>query len=266
MDPRTDAELVVAARGGDRVATEQLLARHAPALLRFTTRRCSDPVDAEDVVQEALVSALRALPDLRADAAVAPWLFTIARRACGRMRRRRSHAPAAVLPLEDVDAEAPEPAPDHLAAEREIGASLEAGLLGLKERDREVLLLRDVEGLSAPEVAEILGIEVDAVKSRLHRARAALRERMEPTLGAARTRRRAACPDIVGPFSRYLEGEIGAAECASMKEHVEGCPSCNAACTSLRRTIDTCRIAGAEVPPALQAQVRRALTAALGRV
>lgn len=57
MDPRTDAELVVAARGGDRVATEQLLARHAPALLRFTTRRCSDPVDAEDVVQEALVSA-----------------------------------------------------------------------------------------------------------------------------------------------------------------------------------------------------------------
>lgn len=266
MDPRTDAELVDAARGGDRVATEQLLARHAPALLRFSTRRCSDPVDAEDVVQEALVSAVRALPELRTDAAVAPWLFTIARRACGRMRRRRSHAPSAVLPLDDVDAEAPEPAPDHVAAGRELGASLEAGLRGLKERDREVLLLRDVEGLTAPEVAAILGIEVDAVKSRLHRARAALRERLEPTLGAVRTRKRAACPDIVGPFSRYLEGEIGSAECEAMKQHVASCPSCNAACTSLRRTIDTCRLAGTTVPPELQERVRKALTVALGRI
>lgn len=262
MDPRTDAELVDASRHGDRAATEALLGRHAPALLRFANRRCDDPVDADDVVQEALVAAVRALPELRSDAAVGSWLFTIARRACGRLRRRRRHAPAEHEIVRDAEPASPTPTPDAATAEKELSATLDAGIRSLRPRDREVLLLRDVEGLSAPEVAEVLGLGIDAVKSRLHRARAALREQVAPTLAGHGP----ACPDIVGPFSRFLEGDIDAEACAAMKAHVAECPSCNAACASLRRTVELCRVEGTGLAPELQERLRGALQAALGRV
>ena len=86
---------------------------------------------------------------------------------------------------------------------------------------REVLVLRDVEGLSAPEVAEILGLSVEAVKSRLHRARVAVRQQIAPVLGAVEPAALApaeqACPDVVELFSRRLEGEISGDVCAELE-------------------------------------------------
>lgn len=125
-------------------------------------------------------------------------------------------------------------------------------------------MLRDVEGLTAPEVAEVLGVSVDAVKSRLHRARAEVRARMQPRLAEAERAARAptaeSCPDIVRLFSRYTEGEIGPEDCAAMQRHVASCARCGAACASIERALALCRAAPqGDVPRDVQERVREAL-------
>jgi RNA polymerase sigma-70 factor (ECF subfamily) len=136
-----------------------------------------------------------------------------------------------------------------------------------------VLVLRDVEGLTAPEVAEVMGLTVEAVKSRLHRARVAVREALAPLLAAPAPGAPSGapapavpaplgstCPDIVELFSRHLEGEISASLCADMEQHLARCPACQSRCDSLQRTLALCRGAPLpEVPKAVQADVRRAL-------
>lgn len=141
---------------------------------------------------------------------------------------------------------------------------LDKALANLDPTSREVLLLRDVEGLTASEAAEVLGVSIDALKSRLHRARSELRARLEPYVSTEERPgalpRTPDCPEIVAVFSRYLEGEIGPDECAEMDRHVAGCARCRAACTSLRRTLDLCRTSAAgEVPPEVQRLVKKAL-------
>src|SRR5262249_5905559 len=128
---------------------------------------------------------------------------------------------------------------------------------------REVLLLRDVEGLTAPEVAEVLGVTTQAVKSRLHRARLSVRERIEPLLGI-RTDLPAApgmCPDVLTMFSQHLEDDISTVICAQMERHLEACGRCRGACDTLKRTLALCRTSSTrtEVPASVQASVRTAL-------
>jgi RNA polymerase sigma-70 factor (ECF subfamily) len=133
---------------------------------------------------------------------------------------------------------------------------------------REVLVLRDVEGLSAPEVGEIMGLGVEAVKSRLHRARVAVRERVAPLLGIPEPAAplASACPDVVSLFSRHLEGEISADVCADMERHLAACPRCRARCDSLQRTLTLCRSSPAPaVPEPVQRSVREALRRLLER-
>ena len=124
-----------------------------------------------------------------------------------------------------------------------------------------MLILRDVEGLTAPEVASVLSIGVDAVKSRLHRARLAVRERLAPLLVPSEPPGQAGCPDLVPVLSQYLEGDIGADQCAAMEKHVAGCARCQARCDSLRSTLALCRRSaqGGSVPPEVQEAVRQAL-------
>jgi RNA polymerase sigma-70 factor (ECF subfamily) len=133
---------------------------------------------------------------------------------------------------------------------------------------REVLLLRDVEGLTAPEVAEITGATTQAVKSRLHRARLSVRERIAPLLGIKSDLPAAAgtCPDVLMMFSQHLEDEISADLCAEMERHLEGCARCRGTCDTLKRTLALCRSAGGSVtvPAAVQASVRTALRDFLG--
>jgi RNA polymerase sigma-70 factor (ECF subfamily) len=106
-----------------------------------------------------------------------------------------------------------------------------------------------------------LGIGVDAVKSRLHRARVAVRDRIAPLLAPAQPTGSPACPDVVPMLSRYLEGEIGRDQCAEMDRHVAQCPRCQARCDSLRRTLALCRRSSerGNVPPEVQEAVRKAL-------
>lgn len=256
MDDRSDAELIAAARLGDRVGLEALLVRHAPAVVRFVGRICDDPADADDVVQETLIAAVRGVATLRDDGAFRSWLFSVARSQHARLRRRRVGEPLdeAVLAHEGRG-------PDEIAAGAELDGSLDAAIRALGEKYREVLVLRDVEGMTAPEVAAVVGVGVDTVKTRLHRARAAVRVRMTPALGPGPG---AACPDVVERFSAFLEGEIGPAECAALQSHVEDCPSCNAACASLKRTVNLCREGGAGIPADVAGRVRAALRGVVG--
>ena len=264
----TDEQLVEAARRGDTAALEMLLMRYQPHLYRFGLRMCGNAEDAGDVAQESLISMARSLRDFRGDSSVSSWLYTIARRFCIKKRRRSKFAPAREESLDTPGADAaqrladPAPSPEQTATNQELAAALTQAIDALDPSQREVLVLRDVEGLSAPEVAKILGMSADAVKSRLHRARIAVRQTLAPAFGhpATESSRGTACPDVLTLFSRQLEGEIDPGVCATMEAHLAQCGHCRDACESLKRTLAVCRqLPTPEVPSALAASVKAAI-------
>lgn len=264
----TDGELLTAARQGDAAALEALLVRYQPHLYRFGLRMCGNAEDAGDVAQESLISMVRSLPDFRGEASVSTWLYTIARRFCMRKRRRGKYAPPREDSLDAAETHAaqriadPAPNPEQTATNRELAEVLSRAIDALDPPQREVLVLRDVEGLSAPEAAEVLGISVDAVKSRLHRARVAVRRELAPILGspAVETPRRSTCPDVLALFSQHLDGELDPRVCAAMEAHLADCSPCRGACESLKRTLAVCRqLPTPEVPASLVASVRAAI-------
>lgn len=267
----TDEELVAAARGGDAGALDALVRRHESRLYRFGLKMCGSREAAGDVVQDTLLAVVRSLAAFRGEASVSTWLYTIARRACLRQRRRSRFAPHheesldAMVEADVPPIASPASSPEDEAGRREIAAALDAAIAALEPGQREVLLLRDVEGLSAPEVAAALGLRVEAVKSRLHRARLAVRRRLAPLLappapaGAGLPSHRA-CRDVLAAFSRELEGDLAPELCARLRAHLDACPSCRAACASLDRTLELCRALPAPQPPeAVKEAVRRAI-------
>lgn len=266
--PSSDEELLAAAREGNAEALETLLVRYQPHLYRFGLRMCGNVEDAGDVAQESLISMARALRDFRGDSSVSSWLYTIARRFCIKKRRRSKFAPSREESLDAPGAEGahrladPAPSPEQTATNRELAAALSRAIDALDPAQREVLVLRDVEGLSALEVARIVGVSVEAVKSRLHRARVAVRDHLAPVLDrpAAAKRGGPACPDVLALFSRHLEGDIDASVCARMEAHLAECARCRGACESLKNTLAACRgLPTPEVPEAVAASVKSAI-------
>lgn len=264
----SDEELLQAARDGDAESLEALITRYQPRVLRFGTRMCGDREDAQDVVQETLLTMARSVRDFRGESSVSTWLYTIARSFCIKKRRRSKFAPAHPISLDAPEGEPlqglkdPGPGPERAAYGREIGAALDASIRALDPGQREVLLLRDVEGLSAPEVGTVLGLSVDAVKSRLHRARLAVREHVAPLLGIPvdTPAPSSGCPDVLMLFSRHLEGDIGHDTCVEMEAHLEKCGACRGACESLRRSVALCRATPEQkVPTAVADSVRAAI-------
>lgn len=261
-----DPALLASARAGDAAALEQLIERYQGRVFRFGLRMCRDPDDARDVVQDTLVAMARGLREFRGDSSLSTWLYTIARSQCLRKRRRSKFAPAEHETVHAADAVVDDgPAPDEAVAQQEIEAAVERAIAGLEPMYREVMILRDVEGLPASEVAQVVGISVDAVKSRLHRARVAVREAVAAGLRVVEPPATADCPDVVEVYSRHLEGEIASDVCAQMERHLAACPRCRGRCDGLRRTLALCRTsASAPVPPEVQAAVRSALRTAIG--
>ena len=261
---QTDEALLTALQSGDEKALGMLLERHLPAVYRFGVKMCRDPEDAKDVAQETLLAAARGLRDFRGASSVSTWLFTIARSFCIKKRRRRVGEPGEHVSLDADDSPAITAAgapPDEAAGDREMGVALDAAIRALEPMYREVLVLRDVEGLAAEEVARVLGLSVDAVKSRLHRARLAVRERLAPLLNPSEPPVATGCPDLVPVLSQYLEGDIGPDQCAAMERHVAQCPRCQARCNSLRSTLALCHrsVKAGSVPPEVQQAIRQAL-------
>ena len=250
-----DSAVLERAKEGDPAALEEVLAGVAPAVRRFGVRMCKDPTDADDVLQDTLLSIATHLPEFEGRSSLSSWVFTIVRSACARRRRGLKNQPPVA---DDVEREDEAPGPEALVARREMGTALTRALDALPEDQREAILLRDVEGLTAPEAAEVIGISIDALKSRLHRARAALREALEPL----RAEPTPSCPDVAAEWSRKLEGDLSATDCSAMEKHVAGCASCSATCEALKNALLACRRSADEAVPAeVQARVKAAVRA-----
>ena len=268
----TDDQLLARAQQGDPAALETLLVRYQPHLYRFGLRMCANAEDAGDVTQESLISMARSLREFRGDSSLSSWLYTIARRFCLKKRRRSKFAPPHEEPLDLPGSNGaqhladPAPSPEQAASNRELTLALTQAIDALDPSQREVLILRDVEGLSAPEVARILRIGVPAAKSRLHRARVALRQRLAPHFAAPGGERRdgAMCPDVIRLFSQHLEGDIDPTACARMETHLAHCSRCQDTCAALKRTLAVCRqLPAPDVPAPLAASIRAAIHAFL---
>lgn len=266
--PDEDQSLLQAARAGDRDALETLLARHEAQIYRYGMKMCRDPEAAKDVLQDTLLAMARGVRDFRGASSLSTWLYTIARSFCLKQRRKSKSVHAGERPLDTDGARDgvrlvdPAKSPDEELAGKEVARAIERAIGELDPAHREVLILRDVEGLRAAEVAEVLGVSVDAVKSRLHRARLALRERVAPLLGIPdpQLASASACPDVLQLYSQHLEGDISADVCARMEQHLQTCMRCRGACDSLKRTLALCRTSPSkDVPREVQDSVRAAL-------
>jgi len=266
-------KLLAAAKAGDAAALEKLLASQQQRIYRFSVKMCRNPDEAGDVLQDTLLAAARTVRGFRGASSLSTWLYTIARSYCVKKRRRSKFAPALeesldAAPSSSANAVADDGAtPEDAASSREVSGAVAEAVRRLEPKYREVLVLRDMEGLTAPEVAKVLGIRVEAVKSRLHRARASLREVLAPAMGIPEASSPTpTCPDVVTLFSKYLEDDIDAKLCARMQEHVAHCVHCQGACDSLQEVLSVCRATPTvRVPPDVQASVRGALSQFLER-
>lgn len=158
---------------------EHLVNRHKNAVYRQMVRVCGNQADAEDVLQDALLNAYRALGTLRDKDAFQAWLVRIARNVCTRLRQK--DGPILDLPFPDALVDGG-PSAESQMVRQDIGRCVKAALDRLPPDSRRVIELRDMEGLTAPSTARELGITVPAVKSRLHRARALLRRELDSCL------------------------------------------------------------------------------------
>lgn len=185
------AALVKAAAGGDRDAMERLLIRAQEAAYRFSLLVCGHADDAEDVMQDALLKTYLHVRQISEPEAFRTWLYTTVRNACLMKRRRHVGEPAECVSIEqgkdraDV-ARALEiadraPAADQLLIDKWIDRRLRDALQTLPRLHRMVLVMREIEGLSTKEVATISGLSEANVKTRLHRARLMLRDRLGPS-------------------------------------------------------------------------------------
>jgi RNA polymerase sigma-70 factor, ECF subfamily len=177
----TDEQLAKRAAWGDHAAFRALADRHAAYLLRVAMSLVGSEADAEDVVQHTLVGAYKGLAGFRGGSSVKTWLTGIVVRQAARWRRMRSRDKAVPLsagPSDDGEGLAGTPGPQtpSAAAAVESRIDAEAVLAKLSPEHRQVIVLRELEGLSYDEMTETLGVPRGTVESRLHRARAELRE------------------------------------------------------------------------------------------
>ena len=177
-----DEEVVRRVRRGETALFEILMRRYNQRLFRVARAIVREDAEAEDVLQQAYVNAYTHLDQFAGQARFATWLTRITTyEAFARLRRRGRHAEKSAMgEFEDTAAGIPaaEPDPERQAFAGELRRVLEASLDALPEAYRSVFVLRDVEGLSTAEAAECLEVSEDVVKTRLHRARAVLREEL----------------------------------------------------------------------------------------
>jgi RNA polymerase sigma-70 factor (ECF subfamily) len=185
-EDRSDDVLVLRARAGDPDAFEGLMRRHNQRLYRVVRGVLRDDTEIEDVMQQAYLLAFAHLHQFQGTAAWSTWLCRIAfNEALARWRQRgRFVALDGLTESALFDPDRPGAAdPEHQAADREVAALTEAAIDRLPEIYRSVLMLRQVEGLNTEQTAAILDVPEDVVKTRLHRARSALRAALQRDLG-----------------------------------------------------------------------------------
>jgi RNA polymerase sigma-70 factor (ECF subfamily) len=187
-DALSDGQVVEQVLSGQTALFEVLMRRHNERVYRAARAILRDEREAEDVMQQAYVNAYTHLRQFDGRAAFSTWLTRIAvHEALARVRRRGRTQPLAPNEPATEEPRMPTttPDPERQAFSREIGALLESAIDGLADGTREVFMLRQVEGMSTAEVAEALEVTEDVVRTRLSRARAALRRDLLDRAGIA---------------------------------------------------------------------------------
>lgn len=184
-----DYPLVQAIVGGAQERFGELVEKYQQRLFTFGMRMCGEVRDAEDLVQDTLLTAFRYLSGFRHETKLKNWLYRIATTACLKKKRKSKYAPDRELSLEEFlpgdEAALPDRVPEWARApleqvlNGELSRTLKTAILELPKTYRMVVVLRDIEGFSTAETAQILDISEANVKVRLHRARLFLREKLK---------------------------------------------------------------------------------------
>lgn len=192
-----DQALVERAQGGDQRAFDQLVGKYQRKLGRLLSRYIRDAAEIEDVSQEAFIKAYRALPSFRGDSAFYTWLYRIGiNTAKNYLVSQGRRAPTST----DFDAEEAETfedatqlrdinTPESLLMSKQIGQTVDGAMEALPEELRTAIMLREIEGLSYEEIAEIMKCPIGTVRSRIFRAREAVAAKLRPLLDTAPDRR-----------------------------------------------------------------------------
>lgn len=182
VDP--DRELMERARAGERAAFDQLVARYQRRLLRLVLRLLRDQAEAEDVVQETFLRAYRALPRFRGDAAFYTWLYRIALNGARNaiLRRRQRGAPLGLTPPQLPAPVGEIGTPESMLLSKQVMQTIDAAMDALPLELRTAIVLREIEGLSYEEIAQIMECPLGTVRSRIFRAREAIARRLRPLL------------------------------------------------------------------------------------
>ncbi len=179
----TEQELVSRAKQGDQEAFSELVEANQNRIYTLALRMTGSPEDGADLAQEAFLRAWRSLPSFQGESNFSTWLYRLTSNLCIDFLRRekRRKAVTAAVPLDGEEDSPPAQVPDHRFTpeseleRRELRAAVDRGLAKLSDDHRQVLVLRELEGLSYVEIAGRLELEEGTVKSRIARARLALR-------------------------------------------------------------------------------------------
>ncbi|HEX8925259.1 MAG TPA: sigma-70 family RNA polymerase sigma factor, partial [Terriglobales bacterium] len=236
-------EAIQLLKSGDPESTEKAVALLQDSVFSFSMRVCNQREDAEDTMQEVLLKSVPVLSHFENAKALAVWLYKVAKNRCLMTRRKSKFAPKEELSLDEL-------MPDRieLAALAKSGANPEAFAIRSQQagwlRDavqklppdyRIVLVLRDMEGLSDDEVAEITGLRAGTVRVRLHRARLFVRKEISKRLRAGKSApaetsaaqaqgtRPANCKAMFAELSNYLDERLDDSMCAELQKHMDGC-------------------------------------------
>ncbi|MDJ0990779.1 MAG: sigma-70 family RNA polymerase sigma factor [Desulfobacterales bacterium] len=184
-----DCELIRAINAGQSERFEELVRKYQQMVYNFGMRMCGEPRDSEDLVQETFLNVYRYLEGFRYETKFRNWMFRIATTVCLKKKRRPKHAPERELSLEafmpQEGDELPDEPPDWARApldqvlDQELGRHIQQAIIDLPKKYRMVVALREMEGFSTEETAQILDISTANVKVRLHRARLFLREKLK---------------------------------------------------------------------------------------
>jgi RNA polymerase sigma-70 factor (ECF subfamily) len=183
LDKQGEAALALAVIAGEGDAFERFVEYFRSKIFHYSWLMCGRPEDAEEVAQETLLRVFESLGQLREPEQVRAWVFRIAKNACLMQRRKSVFAPVRELSTDELLPEE-EPSgvelpPDREYLQGELRAVLDRIIAELPANYRSVVVLRDMEELSTDETAEILDVSPDVVKTRLHRARTAMRQKLD---------------------------------------------------------------------------------------
>jgi len=267
-------------REGDDAGVEQALTLLQNTVFSFSMRVCGHREDAEDTMQEVLLKSVPELPKFDSPKALVVWLYKVAKNRCLMNRRKSKFAPAHELSLDELMPDRKELEqlssdgrinPETLAIRSEQASRLRDAVQKLPPQYRIVLVLRDMEGLTDDEVAEITGVRAGTVRVRLHRARLFVRKELMRTWMAqtgkrirarrapSKESRPAHCKAMFAELSDYLDEQLDDSLCEELERHMTGCEPCQAFVATLEATIEQCRRSAVDGPPPEAAKLRQEL-------